>query len=134
MAALTRRGVSLAASLVLAGGMLAACAGNGTALARQACGSVDRAVADYRAADGQVGEAAAQLRARANRHLMDAQALAAQATSADGTWNAMMTILQERNKIGAQRVLPLLISTCKMARSSTPYIIAPSGGPKGSTP
>lgn len=129
-----RRGVGLLMAAVLAGGLLTACSGRGTALAREACDSVDLAVAAYRDADAQVGAAAEALRAQGNRHLIDAQALAAKATSADGTWNAMMTILQERHKVGVERVLPLLTKTCKLARSSTPYIVTPMGGGSGSTP
>ena len=123
-----RRGMALAASAVISAALLSACFTNGTALAKQACGSIDLAIHDYRTAAKQTGEPAAQLRARANRHLMDAQALAAKATSADGTWNAMMTILQERNKVGVERVLPLLVGNCKLARSSTPYLIPSKAG------
>ena len=89
----------VATALLTAGGLgLSACGGSGgQALAQQACVHVHRSLADYHQSTkpGVPAATVAKLQQQAGNELQVALPLAAQANSADGTWNSLMTVISE---------------------------------------
>ena len=99
--------------------LLAGCSNSGLTLARQACTHVETSIRLYTDAshDTDQSRATAQ-RQEALEELEAALPLAAQANSADGQWNPLMTTLQEsRSQLrGAPRRRPRL--QCAQAEKS----------------
>ncbi len=117
---------------------LSACGnGNGQALAEQACAHVDRSVTDYlRSTRADTPPATvAQLVKQAERELRVALPLAAQANSADGSWNGLMTTISEISIVDEGHLLPSLRAQCVVA-DSNPNVNPqnPAGGGNGTTP
>ncbi len=54
--------------------------------------------------------------------LLKATPAAADATSIDGSWNALMTTINESERVPLQNLVPSLTRLCKVADSSTPYL------------
>ena len=64
----------------------------------------------------------ATLGGRAMSELLKATPAAADATSIDGSWNALMTTINESERVPLKNLVPSLTRLCKVADSSTPYL------------
>jgi hypothetical protein len=64
----------------------------------------------------------AALEGRAMSELLKATPSAADATSLDGSWNALMTTINESERVPLKDLVPSLTRLCKVADSSTPYL------------
>jgi hypothetical protein len=64
----------------------------------------------------------ATLQGKAMNELLKATPMAAAATSADGSWNALMTTINESERVPLQNLVPSLTRLCKVADSSSPYL------------
>ena len=106
----------------------------GQALAQEACVHVHRSVTDYlRSTRADTPPAtAAQLLKRADEELRDALPLAAQANSADGSWNALMTTISEISTVDEGHLLPSLQAQCVVA-DANPNVNPQSPGNSGNT-
>ena len=115
----------LATSLALASLTLAGCgAGDAVAQARTACTYVHRALVLQHKSE-LPGVSAAQrdrLQSRAMGELLAGTKYAAAATSADGRWNALMTQINEAERVSLDQLAPSLKRLCRVANSSTPYL------------
>jgi hypothetical protein len=116
-----RRLLSLSAMAVALTCGLSACSSqSGSDLARQACVHVNRSLHDYALA-GRPGTStalAAQLRNRADGELHIALPLAAQANSADGSWNSLMTTIAEVGTVDEAHLVPALRAQCVQANTN----------------
>ena len=54
--------------------------------------------------------------------LLKATPAAAAATSADGSWNALMTTINEAERVPLAQLVPALTRLCQVANSATPYL------------
>jgi hypothetical protein len=88
---------------------------SGQTLARQACTHVDLSVRDYElSTKANISPSeAARLRTKADVELRAALPLAAQATSADGSLNALMTTISEGATVDEAHLVPALKGQCK---------------------
>ncbi|MEI7746962.1 MAG: hypothetical protein WCJ28_05440 [Actinomycetota bacterium] len=109
---------------------LSACAGNASAQARRACHEVDRAISAYQSAQQQSAPLLKQQKlSEASHSLTIALGYAADATSSDGSWNALMTTISQSVNVGIEKVIPSLTANCKIAESDSPYMsFSPSNG------
>ena len=64
----------------------------------------------------------ALLQSGAMSELLKATQPAADATSIDGSWNALMTTINEAERVPLTNLVPALTRLCKVADSSTPYL------------
>jgi hypothetical protein len=64
----------------------------------------------------------ASLEAKALSQLLKATPSAAAATSIDGTWNPLMTTINEAERVPLAHLVTALTRICKVADSSTPYL------------
>ncbi len=117
------RGGRVLAVLIVTGGIvLAACGsgGDGQSLAQQACLHVHRSVADYERSieAGTAAGTVAELQKEATQQLRDALPLAAQANSADGSWNSLMTTISEGANVDEGHLLPSLKAQCVVANTN----------------
>jgi hypothetical protein len=62
------------------------------------------------------------LQGQAMSELLKATPSAADATSLDGGWNALMTTINESERVPLRDLVPSLTRLCKVADSSTPYL------------
>ena len=124
MARLTRT-LGVAATLTLASVALASCGSTGAVSdARQSCVAVKRALVTERQSE-QVGLASSRrstLQAKALSQLLKATPSAAAATSIDGSWNPLMTTINEAERVPLADLVTALTRLCKVADSSTPYL------------
>lgn len=95
---------------------------SGANLARQACAHVNRSIRAYDEALHSKGSTRADDFRRASQQLQAAEPLAAQATSADGQWNALMTTLNEVGQVDEGHLLDALRAQCEVADSSNPVV------------
>ena len=112
-------------ALVLAGVVLSSCGTNGAVVdARAACVLVKRAITIQTRSDAPTLSATrrATLEGRAMSELLKATPKAADATSIDGSWNALMTTINESERVPLKNLVPSLTRLCKVADSSTPYL------------
>lgn len=119
------RPLSVLATLTLASVILASC-GSSSAVAdvRRSCVDVNRALALERQSE-QPGLSTAQrnqIQARALSRLLKATPSAAAATSLDGSWNPLMTTINEAERVPIVHLEKSLTRLCKVADSSTPYL------------
>ncbi len=124
MARLTRTSGG-ALAVLIASVVLSAC-GTGAAVsqARVACKLVERAI-HLQAKSNNVGLSTSvrnSLRANAMSELLKATPAAAAATSADGSWNPLMTTINEAERVPLAQLVPALTRLCQVANSSTPYL------------
>jgi hypothetical protein len=79
---------------------------------------------------------AAQLLQAATSQLGTALPLAAQATSDDGSWNELMTTIQEGGRVSEGVLIPSLRASCQNAATGTPGVplIPKNLPPEGPTP
>lgn len=54
--------------------------------------------------------------------LLKATPKAADATSIDGSWNALMTTINESERVPLKDLVPSLTRLCQVADSSSPYL------------
>jgi hypothetical protein len=64
----------------------------------------------------------ASLEGRAMSELLRATPKAADATSIDGSWNALMTTINESERVPLKNLVPSLTRLCQVADSSSPYL------------
>ncbi len=116
---------SVAVSLVASGIALSACGtGSAVADARTSCNYVQRALVlqAQSEAKGLSSSARDALQGRAMGELLRGTSSAAAATSADGSWNPLMTTISEAERVPLQDLVPALKRMCQVANSSTPYL------------
>ena len=115
----------LLSALALAGVTLSGC-GTGGALhqARAACVKVEKALSLYAMSQraSLTPPQRAALQARAMATLLAATPEAAAATSADGSWNPLMTTIGEAQRVPLGNLVPALTRLCAIADSSQPYL------------
>lgn len=124
MARVTRTFVPLVA-LALAGVALSSCGTSGALTdARASCVLVQRALAIQSRSEAPDLSAAqrAALEGRAMSELLKATPAAAEATSIDGSWNALMTTINESERVPLKNLVPSLTRLCRVADSSSPYL------------
>lgn len=113
------------AVLAIAGVTLSSC-GTGAAVsdARRACVKVDAALTLYAKSQQASLSASARsdLAAHAMATLLAATPAAAAATSADGSWNPLMTTIGEAQRVPLANLVPALTRLCAIANSSQPYL------------
>jgi uncharacterized protein YqgV (UPF0045/DUF77 family) len=63
-----------------------------------------------------------KLEGQAMSELLKATPSAAEATSIDGSWNALMTTINESERVPLKDLIPSLTRLCKVADSSTPEL------------
>lgn len=114
-----RRRAALAPALLALAGfgvLLGGCGNDGLTLARQACTYVDTSLRLYAEAQHDTDPTrAASQRVRAIEALETALPLAAQANSADGQWNPLMTTLQEVGRNSEANLVTALRMQCTQA-------------------
>jgi hypothetical protein len=107
------------------GATLSACGNDGTALAKQACGHIDRSLELLKESGRQADAAtSAQLANQAYDQLRLALPIAAQAAYHDGEWQALMTTVSESNRVPETTLITALQAQCQQADSS-PFGQAP---------
>ena len=120
-----RRTTSVIVALLVTGVTLSSC-GTGSAVsqARRACRDVNAALTIYSRSQRAGLSAAdrAQLEASAMSTLLKATPAAAAATSLDGSWNPLMTTINEAERVPLKNLIPSLTRLCQVANSSTPYL------------
>jgi len=113
------------ATLTVTGALLSACGSSGAvADARRSCVDVKAALVLHERSV-QPGLSSGQvniLNAKAVSELLKATPLAAAATSLDGSWNPLMTTINEAERVPLANLVPSLTRLCKVADSSTPYL------------
>ena len=120
-----RRTSLLVISLVVAGTLLSACgSGGAVADAQRSCRYVRTSLTLYdRSLVPTLGAGArSRLQARALSELLRATPAAAAATSIDGSWNPLMTTINEAERVPMQELISALRRLCSVANSSTPYL------------
>lgn len=126
------RVVAAAAACVVGGLALSACSGAGTSLAEQACGHVDASIRLYDRAEHSPNAATARREARkATEQLAQAEQFAARATSADPSFNPLMTTIQENGRTSEANLIPALRAQCRAARHPTSAFGGAPGGQPG---
>lgn len=122
MAGLIRR-AGVAAMLVAAAVGLASCGGGSNADALKTCQGVHLALADYARARTAPTQAARLADLRGAQHQMSlVQADAAMANSQDGSFDALMTLVQESQEMPFTNVAPALQAACEAITSTTSYL------------
>ena len=112
-------------ALVLSSVVLSSCGTNGAvADARASCVLVKRAVALQSQSEVPTLTQAQRnsLEGQAMSELLKATPKAADATSIDGSWNALMTTINESERVPLKNLVPSLTRLCKVADSTTPYL------------
>jgi hypothetical protein len=119
------RAVGVLATLTVASALLSACgSGGAVADARKSCVDVKAALVIQKESE-QPGLSAAQQNALASNamsELLKATPSAAAATSIDGSWNPLMTTINEAERVPVKDLVASLTRLCKVADSSTPYL------------
>ena len=117
------RRLAIGAACVLIAVLFGGCSQqSGVDLARQACAHVDRSIRAYESALRTTGPARSSDLRRASQQLQAAEPLAAEATSSDGQWNALMTTLNEIGQVDESHLLTALRAQCAVADSSDPNL------------
>ena len=124
MARLGRTGLVLTTVLVAALGLSACGTGGAVADARASCVYVHRALAlqARSSAPGLTTARRAALQSRAVAVLLRGTPAAARATSTDGSWNPLMTTINEAERVPFGDLVATLTRMCAIADSSTPYL------------
>ena len=113
------------AVLALTSVVLSACGTSGAVTdARASCVLVKRAIELQTKSEATSLSAPqrSRLEGRAMSELLKATPAAADATSLDGSWNALMTTINESERVPLKDLVPSLTRLCKVADSSSPYI------------
>ena len=112
-------------ALALSSVVFSACGTNGAvADARASCVLVKRAVALQSQSEVPTLTPTQRnsLEGQAMSELLKATPKAADATSIDGSWNALMTTINESERVPLKNLVPSLTRLCKVADSTTPYL------------
>jgi hypothetical protein len=116
---------SVLATLTVASALLASCGSSGAiADVRRSCVDVRRALTIERQSQ-QPGVSATRrrtLQANALSELLKATPSAAAATSIDGSWNPLMTTINEAERVPIPHLVDSLTRLCKVADSPNPYL------------
>jgi hypothetical protein len=131
-----RRLLSLSAVVIGVTFGLSACSQQSAVdLARQACVHVNRSLHDYALASrpGTTTTRVAHLRTRADAELRVALPLAAQANSADGSWNSLMTTISEGATVDEGHLVPALKAQCIQADTNV-NVNPQNGNPQNVNP
>jgi len=122
VARLTRR-LAVAAAAIAAAAGLAACGGGTNSSAVAACGGVHRALADFaRSQHAPTRAIAAADLAAAQHQIALVMQDAAIANSQDGTYNALMTLMQQAQEVPFRDVVPALTVECRAVDSPTGFL------------
>jgi len=122
VAGLTRR-TGVAAAVLAAAIGLASCGGGTNQDALATCRGVHRALVDWARAERDRSPAARAAEIQAAHHQIAlVQSDAALADSADGTYDALMTEVQEAAVMPFQNVAPTLRATCAAVTSPSSYL------------
>ena len=124
MARLSWRSAATATTVTLAALGLGACSNSAASSnAHQACQRIETSLKTYRAASasGVPAATAATLSARAQEQLLSALPFAASATSDDGAYNALMTTIQEGDRVPEGLLTDSLTRQCKQILSKSSY-------------
>lgn len=119
------RSLTSALVILVAGVTLSSCGvGAAVSQARLACVNVNHALRLQSASEASTLSPAqrAQLQARAMAELLKATPAAAAATSIDGSWNPLMTTINEAERVPLSDLVPSLTRLCQVANSTTPYL------------
>jgi hypothetical protein len=117
------RGALVAAALVAGAVGLASCGGGPNGDALKTCHGVHLALADYHRSLTAATPAARSADLRDAQHQMAlVQADAAMANSQDGSFDALMTLVQESQEMAFANVAPALRSACSAITSTTSYL------------
>lgn len=118
----------------MAGVVLSACGtGGAVADARASCRYVHRALTIERRSEAP-GLSVARRNALANAamaELLRGTPAAAAATSADGSWNPLMTTINEAERVPLRNLVPALTRLCALADSNEPYMASSTRPPAG---
>ncbi|MDE3086769.1 MAG: hypothetical protein KGJ77_08380 [Acidobacteriota bacterium] len=134
-----RRGRATAAlaACVVAGAVATACSrGDALALARQACGNVQRSIALYDRSTTEPSAARQADAAAAVAQLRAALPLAAKAAGEDSQWQALVTTLSESSRVAEADLVPALRAQCADAATSgsTPTVPSTTVAPVPTNP
>jgi hypothetical protein len=119
------RALGLLTALVVASVALSSCGTNGAVGdARASCVLVKRAISLQLQSEAPhlTSSRRASLEGRAMSELLRATPKAADATSIDGSWNALMTTINESERVPLKNLVPSLTRLCQVADSSSPYL------------
>jgi hypothetical protein len=125
VARLTWRTAAVASALTLAALSLTACSNSAASSnAHQACQRIEVSLKTYHqaTATGITPARAAALDAKAQGQLLAALPFAASATSDDGTYNALMTTIQEGDRVPEGLLTASLSRQCKQIMSKSSYL------------
>jgi hypothetical protein len=112
-------------ALIVASVVLSSCGTSGAVTdARASCVLVKRAIVIQTQSEAPTLSVhrRAVLEGRAMSELLKATPSAADATSLDGSWNALMTTINESERVPLKDLVPSLTRLCKVADSSSPYL------------
>jgi hypothetical protein len=119
------RGFAAFLTLASAGVLLSACGSSGAiGEVRQSCHFVHQAIVLQKKSEV-VGTSKARvtlLQSEAIGELLKAEPYAARATSADGSWNPLMTTIGEAQRVSIDELIPSLEQICRVANSNSPYL------------
>jgi hypothetical protein len=122
VARLRRRSAQLACG-VAAALLLAACGGGPNAYAVTACKGITRALADYhRSLHARSPSAATSYLDAAQHQINLIMHDAAMANSQDGSYDALMTLVQQAQELPFGNVAGALADTCRAVNSPTGYL------------
>ena len=109
--------------------LLSACGDGGEDLARQACVHVNRSVRYYEASvkPNVPPKVSDRLRTQADAELRAALPLAAQANSADGSMNSLMTTISESATVDEAHLIPALKGQCAVVDTNVNVNPTPGG-------
>ncbi len=119
------RSLGVLATLTVTSGLLASCGSGGAiADARASCAYVKIALTTQKESErpGLSAHEQRHLEAKALSQLLKATPTAAAATSIDGTWNPLMTTINEAERVPLANLVPSLTRLCRVADSATPYL------------
>jgi len=119
------RALGVVATLTVASALLSACGSGGAiADARKSCVDVKAALVlqEQSEQSGLSSSRQNALEAHALSELLKATPSAAAATSIDGTWNPLMTTINEAERVPIKDLVASLTRLCRVADSSTPYL------------
>lgn len=113
------------AALTVASALLASCGSSGAITdVRRSCVDVKRALAIQVKSEqpGLSSHRRSSLEADALSELLKATPFAAAATSIDGSWNPLMTTINEAERVPIPHLVDSLTRLCKVADSPNPYL------------
>jgi hypothetical protein len=119
------RPLSILTPLLIAGVALSSCGvGGAVSEARESCRYVHKALAiEQRSSAPSLSPTQkANLEATALAELLKGTQAAAEATSIDGSWNALQTTINEAERVPLSDVVASLTRICHVADSSSPYL------------